>query len=324
MRVSVVCPFYNEEAILDASVRSMMENLATLGEDWELIIVNDGSTDHSPDIALALERTNPRIRVLSYQTNRGRGFALRTGIADARGDIVVTTEIDGSWGHDIVHRLVAEFKKQPHVDIVIASPHLPEGGYVNVPLKRVLLSMLGNFVIRSGLTYNVTMNTGMTRGYRREVISSLPLDEEGKEIHLEIVNKALAFGYRIHEIPAVLEWKDHKRTSGSPKRRKSSSKVNKLIRTHLLFSLAAAPFRFIYTVAGVLFLLSTAFFVWAFVYLFMPYPSIYLFLASLLIGLFAFVTLGIGVLAQQGRALQREMWHVRRLIREIRTKDKKT
>jgi dolichol-phosphate mannosyltransferase len=313
--ISVVCPFFNEEAIIDASVRLMLLNLAALPEEWELIIVDDGSRDRSLELARALEAQTPRLRVISYPANRGRGHAIRTGVAQARGDIVITTEIDSSWGDDIVARLAAELRRWPDADIIIASPHLPEGGYRNVPLGRVVLSSLGNYVIRSGLTYSVTMHTGMTRAYRRDKFLALPLDEDDKEMHLEIVSKAIALGYRIREIPAVLEWKAHKLGAGPARRRRSSSVSNRLIRTHVLFSLLAAPFRYIYMVAAGLAAVAAVLLAWSAVNFFSQRVAAYLFLSSVLIGLFAFLVFGIGVLAQQGRALQRDLWRLRRELR---------
>lgn len=309
--VSVVSPFYNEEAILESSISAMIRQLSTLEAEWELIVVNDGSTDRSLAIAQAIEPSEPRLRVVTYPNNRGRGFAIRTGVAHARGDLVVTTEIDGSWGENIVHRIVTEFQKRPDADVVIASPHLPGGGYRNVPLRRVALSTLGNYIIRTGLTYEVTMNTGMTRGYRREKFLSLPLDEVGKELHLEIVNKSLAFGYRIYEIPAVLEWRHHNFQTNPSSTRKSSSKIKQLIRTHLLFTILAAPFRYIYAASGMLAVMAVGFLAAAVLNLFNDAPSIYLLLVSLLLAIFAFLFFSISVLAQQGRMLQRDLWRVR-------------
>lgn len=314
--ISIVCPFYNEEAILENSVRLMLRNLSSLNDSWELIIVNDGSRDTSPRLARELEMEHAQLRVVSYSLNRGRGYAIRRGIEEARGDLVVTTEIDSSWGDDIVQRIVDQFRATPGTDIVIASPHLPGGGYRNVPGFRTFLSTFGNYVIRSGLTYDVTMNTGMTRGYKREKFLQLPLDEDEKEMHLEIVNKAIAFGYRIVEIPAILEWRDKKLAAPTSKKRKSSAKIGKLIRTHFLFSLLAAPFRYLYLISGMLGLVSVTFFGLAAVSLFTEVPSIYYFLSSLIIGLFSLMTFGIGILAQQGRSLVREMWRVRSELRK--------
>lgn len=321
--ISVVCPFYNEKAILEPSVRLMMKNLSQLEDDWELIIVNDGSKDESLEIAKRLESEFPKLRVISYSSNAGRGHAIRTGVAAARGDIVVTTEIDSSWGDDIVHKLASEFKKRPDADIIIASPHLPGGGYENVPLKRVLLSSLGNYVIRTGLTYKITMNTGMTRAYKREKFLQLPLDENEKEMHLEVVNKALAFGYKIYEIPAILEWREKALIKDQSKKRKSSSNIKKLIRTHTLFSLLAAPFRYLYVISIGLMIFSLGFFIWAVINLQKEEPSIFLFMSSLLLMLMAFLLGGIGVLAQQARAIQRDIWRARSEFRVAQREQKK-
>jgi glycosyltransferase involved in cell wall biosynthesis len=313
--ISIVCPFFNEEPIIEASVRLMLQNLARLPEEWELIIVDDGSRDRSLQLARTLEAQEPRLRVLTYPDNRGRGYAIRTGVAHARGDVVVTTEIDSSWGNDIVARLAAALRARLDADIIIASPHLPGGGYRNVPLWRVMLSSVGNYIIRSGLTYSVTMHTGMTRGYRRERFLALPLDEDEKEMHLEIVSKAIALGYRIYEIPAVLKWRAHELAGSGAPRRGSSSVSNRLIRTHVLFSLLAAPFRYIYVVAAGLACVAAGLFGWSVVNFLSQRVAVYLFLSSVLMGLFAFLVFGMGVLAQQGRALQRDLWRLRGELR---------
>lgn len=321
--ISIVCPFYNEEAIIEKSVQLMLKNLESLEEDWELIIVNDGSTDRSLEIAKSLEKDCEGLKVTSYPINRGRGNALRAGVIRARGDFVVTTEIDSSWGDDIVQRIVDNFGLNKDADIIIASPHLPGGGYKHVPLKRVFLSILGNLLIRIGTSSKVTMNTGMTRGYRREKFLALPLREDGKEIHLEIIQKAMAFGYRIYEIPALLEWKDQKLTSPKTNKRKSSSNVQKLIRTHLIFTLMAAPFRYIYVLSGTLLLGGLFFFFWAVNNLFAPEPSIFLAITSFFLFLFAFLIAALGTLSHQGLEIQEELWRVRSILKKIEQDIKK-
>jgi hypothetical protein len=229
--------------------------------------------------------------------------------------VLITTEIDSSWGDDIVRRLVDATRARPDADIVIASPHLPGGGYKNVPWLRVLLSKFGNWVIRSGLTYNVTMNTGMTRAYKLDRFLALPLDEDEKEMHIEVINKALAFGYTIIEIPAVLEWKDHRLAATPGSRRKSSAKLNKLIHSHMLFSLLAAPFRYMYVAAGIVLLVAVGFMGWAVANLAKGEPSVFLVIIALALFIVFFLIFGIGVLAQQGRAIQRELWRLRSELR---------
>ena len=125
--ISIVCPFFNEEKILDVALHALLAKLNELALNWELIVVNDGSTDESLNIARSVSLRESKLRVLTYSRNRGRGHALRTGIGQARGEIIVTTEIDLSWGENIVSRLLKAMQSQPKTDIVIASPHLPGG-----------------------------------------------------------------------------------------------------------------------------------------------------------------------------------------------------
>jgi glycosyltransferase involved in cell wall biosynthesis len=310
IEVSVVCPFYNEAEILDGALRTLLVQLRGLTAAWELIVVDDGSTDSSRDLALAVARDEPRLRVLGYAPNRGRGQALRTGIAAARGDLVVTTEIDLSWGETIVADLLAAMRRHPDADVVVASPHLPGGGYRNVPAKRVWISRVGNRIVRLCMADAVTMNTGMTRAYRREMIQTLPLVEEGKELHLEIILKAVALGYRIREIPALLEWKDHRR-GGRPVARRSSSNLNRLIVSHSLFSILANPVRYVWLLS-LAFLLAGAGFLTAAVVLYLvervaAYTALFG-LSLAIVGVLLFV---FGVVLKQGNLILRELWLVR-------------
>jgi glycosyltransferase involved in cell wall biosynthesis len=314
IEVSVVTPFFNERGVIELAIRTFATSLATLGKSWELLVVNDGSTDGSAEIAArVVAELTPNVRLLGYPQNRGRGFALRTGIAAARGDVIVTTEIDLSWGEHIVHDLVAAISADPKADIVVASPHLPGGGYKNVPWDRVFYSTWGNRVIRTGVSNAVTMNTGMTRAYRREVIQSLPLFENEKEFHLEVILKASSFGFRITEIPALLEWKDYKHADTRVVR-KSSSKVNRLIVTHGLFSLFANPVHYVLPASVAVLLLGVvamgiAVIAWI-------VGAVSAFMAIFGVGL---LTLGIilfvlAVVARQGNMVQHELWSLQRIL----------
>jgi hypothetical protein len=138
-------------------------------------------------------------------------------------------------------------------DVVIASPYAKNGKLENVPFKRALLSRLGNRVLRVAFPSNITTVTGMTRGYKGDVIRLLPLEEEGKEIHLEIISKASMLGCQFAEIPATLKWTP--RQKGKPKR-ESKFHVGKIIRTHLLFGFYEAPILLFGTLGGIILLVG--------------------------------------------------------------------
>jgi dolichol-phosphate mannosyltransferase len=322
MKISVVCPFYNEQAIIGNAIKGMVAALEGLPHDWELIVVNDGSKDNSFDLARQAAAGHPRVRVIGYGANRGRGYAIRHGIECAAGEVVVTTEIDLSWGDDIVARLAAAFEAHPDADMLVASPNLPGGGYRNVPAKRVIISKLGNMIIRAGQSGDMTMYTGMTRAYRREAFLRLPIDEDEKEFHLEVAQKAQTFGFKIYEIPCVLEWKDHKlAVSGAPKR-KSSSRIIKLMRTHMAFAAVAAPFRYILPFSAVISLVSFFFMAAAVVNLFSDRPSAFLLITGLALFLIAFVLFGVGMLSYQGQLILRDIWRLRGELRaEVRRRN---
>src|SRR3989344_1853693 len=105
MKLSVVIPTYNEELAIAANAREMLRSIQKYTDDYELIFVNDGSTDKTLAELQGLAAIYPKIKVVSYAPNRGRGFALRSGFEAAKGDFVVATESDLNWGSDIIVRL---------------------------------------------------------------------------------------------------------------------------------------------------------------------------------------------------------------------------
>lgn len=312
MDVSIVCPFYNESPIIETAIRRLLSQLESLEGQWELIVVNDGSTDGSEQIARSIDCA--RLTVLGYAHNRGRGRALRTGIAAAHGDIVVTTEIDLSWGDTIVHDLVREMRRDAAIDIVVASPHRGGGGYRNVPSRRVWISRLGNLVIRTLMSNAVTMNTGMTRAYRRSFIQSLPFTEDGKEFHLEVILKATAFGARIVEIPATLEWKEY-RHEGKRVKRSSSSRMRQNIVSHSLFSLFAHPVRYVLGLSALAFTLGVVAFFGAVSAYLMNQVAAFLALLSVLLVILGLVFFTMAVILQQGWMIQKELWTLQRALK---------
>lgn len=235
--VSVIMPMFNEVSKIGDNIRRITTACTELGKPWELIVVNDGSTDNSDQIVADLAQKEVRIKLISYKNNRGRGYALRQGFKIAKGAYVITTESDLTWGAKIIDQLLTKLESDDY-DVVIASPYLPGGGFQNVPWKRVFLSKVGNIILRKSVPERVTMLTGMTRGYRNTAIKNLDLDSNGKEIHLEIVSKAIALGYSIGEVPATLSWS---KPRPGEERRKSNFYPGKYITSHLLFGFGESP-----------------------------------------------------------------------------------
>ena len=134
IELSVIAPVYNEELIIHESVQELREAMADFGVPWELILVDDGSTDNTYNILCEATKDDDRITILHYKENRGRGYALRTGLNRCCGKYVVTTEADLNYGKNIISRLWNALQ-ETQADAVIASPYMRGGKLENVPWK---------------------------------------------------------------------------------------------------------------------------------------------------------------------------------------------
>lgn len=114
---SIVMPCYNEEDGLGVTVEQLYERLPDHGS-FEVIIVNDGSSDRSGEILEDLTRKYPKLRAEHHQRNRGYGAALKTGIRAARSDVIVITDADGTYPNERIPDLVAEMGES---DMVVGS-----------------------------------------------------------------------------------------------------------------------------------------------------------------------------------------------------------
>lgn len=316
--ISVVSPFYNEQNILCKALDRMVDNLKRLEESWELIIVNDGSTDDSLKVANEKAAIESRIKIVNYDKNQGRGYALKKGIDSAQGKYIITTEIDCSWGDNIVAALIKAFQQDKSLDIVIASTKLSGGGYINVPLNRVFLSKAANIFLRLAVSKKITMFTGMTRGYRATAIKQLPISEKGKEFHLDVLAKANAFGLKIGEIPAIITWQDEKLARVGAPKRKSSSKIPSIIQSHFFYGLSGRPYRYILVMSSIIGLLAVSFLIWGGISFLQGVVSIYLLGLSLSSFVLAILLSGIGILTLQHNNLLREIWFIRHEIQKKR------
>lgn len=278
--VSIVCPAYNESEDIEDAVRKLKRCITDLAGTVEVLLINDGSTDDTVARAVAAIGDDRRFRVLSHKVNYGRGRALRTGIQEARGRIIVTTEGDLSWGEGVVSRMVEALQRDPGLDAVFASPRIGDGHYENVPRSRVFLSGFGNRILRFFYGGKLTMVTGMTRAYRAGVVQGHRFNEDGKEIHLEIAHRLVSLGHNIGEVPAVLAWPKPEDSGSDRGKRTRWTKILRLIRSHLVLGLFQGTAKVFAPSIGLLSLFILFFGSWAVVNFIKGDVSIYLVLLT--------------------------------------------
>ena len=223
---------FNEAANAETTLRRVEEVLASFSGTYEIIAVNDGSLDNTLDVLNRFARQGKKLKVVSYSKNAGRGMALRKGFKESSGEIIVSIDADLSYSPQYILDFVETLRREPEVDLVLASPYMPGGGVKDVPVLRLFVSKLGNRILRLVMPNRIYTSTGIFRAYRKKVLDSLELESDGKEIHLEILSKALALGYRVKESPAILT---------SRKRGKSKFKFRKTAFSHLVFSAFEKP-----------------------------------------------------------------------------------
>jgi dolichol-phosphate mannosyltransferase len=230
--ISVIVPMYNEQVNVRNTLDRLTRALDSIPKRWEIIVVDDGSTDQTLRLVKDYARLNRWIKPVSYPVNQGRGRALRVGFAHSQGKIICTTDADLSYDEEYVLQMAEVLDRNPDADLVVGSPYTHGGKTEGVPLFRLFLSKWGNKILGFAMKGGLSTVTGVLRAYRRECISSLELESDGKEIHLEILSKALAMGYRVKELPTALK----ARTKGKSKFQFRATAVS-----HLIFSFFERP-----------------------------------------------------------------------------------
>jgi dolichol-phosphate mannosyltransferase len=238
MRLSVVIPCYNEEAnvsklkseffpIVEQLIGKCLPDGAQV-HSVEVVFVDDGSRDKTYEVLStafgALKHPAVSVKFEKHQANRGLGAALRTGFKSATGDIIITTDSDGTYHFSTIPALLGHLKEG--VAIVTASPYHPKGEVVGVPGYRIFLSRGSSLLYRILLNWRIHTYTALFRVYRREVVDQISFSANDFLGATELMVKAMLKGYRVDEFPAAL----HRRMFGV-----SKAKLIKTIKSHLNF-----------------------------------------------------------------------------------------
>jgi glycosyltransferase involved in cell wall biosynthesis len=202
-QVSIVIPVYNEEAILEAAVKDLVDRLQSFGFEYELILAENGSKDATVKLGNELSQRFPQVRVFSLgEPNYGK--ALKRGIQEARGEIVICDEID--LCDTDFHRRALSVLETNEADLVVGSKAM-RGASDERPFTRRLATHVINGMLRVSLGFRGTDTHGL-KAFRRtslvEVARACLVDRD--LFASEFVIRAERGGVRVTEIPVrVLE-----------------------------------------------------------------------------------------------------------------------
>lgn len=245
--LTVLVPCFNEASILRETVAQLTAYLDTgrwrQGQvgNWEILLIDDGSTDNSTAILAELSGRDCRVRYISYRINAGQGQALQTGFEAAKGDWIFCVDADLDYGPEHIEQFLA-LARQSGAEIVVGSPYMRGGNTTGVPPVRLGMSKLMNWYFGRVLGLGFSTYTSILRLYRRDVIQSLLLTARDKDLLPEILIKAALLGTPMIEAPAHLHWKSRIGSSG---RRGGGvfSTARKAVR-HLLWGVIENPLLF--------------------------------------------------------------------------------
>ena len=193
--LSLVIPMYNEEENIEHALATARNALESDVGSWEIIVVNDASTDRSPELVQELAKQDASIRMISHERNRRLGATLRTGFAAASGDVILYMDADLPFDPVEIARGLRAMEIT-RCDVVAGYRHdrTSEG------FRRTAYSFLYNFLIGALFRWPHRDINFSFKLLRREGLDALELESEGSLIDAEIIVKARNLGFTIQQI----------------------------------------------------------------------------------------------------------------------------
>ena len=214
-RYSIIIPAYNEAARLGSTLERVLSYVSQQGWDAEIVVVNDGSRDQTPDLVRTKSAVHPNLRLIENPGNRGKGYSVRNGMLNAAGEILLFTDADLSSPIEESVKLFAAI--EAGAEIAIGSRWLqPELQTHRQSLARQLYGRIFNLVLRIflGLKFKDTQCgfKAFSRGASQAVFPSQRIERWGFDP--ELLFLARKSGLTVQEVPVV--WSHSAGTRISP------------------------------------------------------------------------------------------------------------
>jgi uncharacterized protein (TIRG00374 family) len=228
MKVSIVIPAHNEEGNLEALILELVPVLEGQEEtrDYEIVIVNDNSSDATPAIIEKFASDNSRIKSVHRHSNPGFGNAVREGFRNATGDIVIPVMGDLSDDPQDITKLVRKIEEG--YDVAYGSRFIEGGGTDGYPQVKMIANRTFNNCVRLLFGIKHKDITNAFKAYRKEVLESIGIDNleaNGFDLTVEIPLKAHIMGFTSAEVPVT--WHGRKRGEAKLKLSENATKYGK-------------------------------------------------------------------------------------------------
>lgn len=207
--ISIVIPVFNEELTVGAVIERVRVSVEKTGFPYEILVIDDCSTDNSLEIL-----KGKKVRVYHLPRHMGKGYALRLGFREAKGQIIVTLDSDGSHKPEELQKLLKPIINN-EADFVIGSRFLYAENIFSNKLNRIGVQLF-DFFIRL-LTGKVTTDSQSGyRAFKSAVLRNITLKSNGYEIESEMLVKALKKGFRTKEVSIRFEQRTYGKSKLDP------------------------------------------------------------------------------------------------------------
>lgn len=198
MKISIVIPAHNEEHNLKRMVPALYKELKD--DIYEIILVNDASTDNTKQVAEALRRKYKKLRLINRVPPCGVGRALRDGYkAVGNSGWVLSMDCDFLENVKEIRRMIA--KAEEGYDGVIGSRYIKQGKLINYSLLKKISNRMYHLLVRTALGIRQKDLTNNFKLYRKEIFKRIPLEANDFAINAETGIYPILYGYKIAEVP---------------------------------------------------------------------------------------------------------------------------
>lgn len=201
--ISIIIPCYNLENVVKTTVKNILENLEKFSDSFEILIVNDGSTDNTLEVIQDIKNNHECIHVITYSQNKGKGYAVKTGILQSIGSSIVFIDGDLDITSDAIQNYIEELN---NFDLVIGSKSL-QNSEIEIRQSRKILSDIFSSIVKflTGLKIQDTQ-VGFKVGNGenlRKIFKIMNIDGFAFDVELLVI--ATKFNLRIKEMPVKLK-----------------------------------------------------------------------------------------------------------------------
>lgn len=199
--LSVIIPAYNEGKTIGHVIEETMQVMEALKLPYEIVVVDDGSVDRTREVA-----SKYKVMVVSYERNRGKGYALRKGLEHAQGDIIVTIDADGSHDPKEIPDLIKPLFNG--ADVVAGSRFIGEAKDHTSKVHQFGNSLINSTIMVLTGKRITDSQTGL-RAFKKDFLKNIRIESNGFDIETELTVKSLKNGFKLVEVPISCKRRVH-------------------------------------------------------------------------------------------------------------------